>query len=107
MKARLLESEQDDLGTGSNAHWRTPGSGSARCIHLQFAEPVQSVGEFTEDAPRQPGEGEELSAMGVAGELEADAGLLDDGQTAGHVVEQNARFAGEQMQALQRGRSEE
>ena len=41
--------------------------------------------------------------MGVTGELQADAGLFDDGQAAGHVIEQDACFAPVEMQTLQNG----
>ncbi len=55
---------------------------------------MQSVGELAEGAAGEPGEGDELAAVGVAGELEADAGLFDDGQAMWGVVEQDAGLGG-------------
>ncbi len=75
MKTLLLELQQDDLRVGSHAHGRAPGSGAAGSVDLQGAEAMQSIGELAEDAAREPGEGEELPAVGVAGELQAESGL--------------------------------
>ncbi len=66
---------------------------------------LQTVGELAEGVAGEPGEGDELAAMGVAGELEADAGLLDLGQAMGGVVEQDAgsgRGPGERASRLAR-----
>ena len=88
---------------GAYAHGRAPGSGTAGGIDLERAECVQSVGELAEDAAGEPGEGDELTAVGVAGELETDAGLLDDGQAMGCVVEQDAGLGGVGAQDIKRG----
>src|ERR1039457_3056223 len=88
---------------GSYAHGRAPGSGAAGGVDLQGAEALQSISEFAEGAAGEPGKREELSAVGVAGELEADAGLFDNRQAAGRVVEQNAGLAGAKAEALKSG----
>ena len=41
--------------------------------------------------------------MGVAGELQAEAGLFDDGQPRGRVVEQDAGARGVKLQGVERG----
>ena len=101
----LLEVEQDDLGVGADAHGRAPGSGAAGGVNLERAEAVQSVGELAEGVACEPGEGDELAAVGVAGELQADAGLLDDRQAMGGVVEQDAGLSGVRRRASRVARS--
>src|SRR5271157_545245 len=88
---------------GSYAHGRTPGSGAAGGIDLQGAEALQSICEVTEGTADEPGKREDLSAVGVAGELEADAGLFDLSQAAGRGIEQNAGVGGGQAQGLENG----
>ena len=44
---------------------------------------MQPVGVFAEGAAGDPGEGEELPAVGVAGDLQADAGDLHNRKAAG------------------------
>ena len=61
---------------------------------MQLAEAVQAISEVAEDAARKPCKRKELPFVGVAGELQADARLLDDGQAIGNVIEQNACPAG-------------
>ena len=98
-----MEGEQDNLWAGSDPHRRTPGSGTARGKYLQTAERLQTVGEAAKDAACKPCKWKDLTSMGVAGELEADARLFDDGQPIGYVIEQNARSAGNTVQAFQNG----
>jgi len=75
----LLELEEDDFRAGADAHGRTPGSDATGGVDLEGAEALQTIRKFAEGAMREPGEGKALAAVGVAGELEADAGLLCDG----------------------------
>ena len=65
MRTLLLEFKQHDLRMRTHPHGRTPGAGPGRCVHLQLAEPVQSMREFAEDATREPRKRKELPAMGV------------------------------------------
>ena len=50
---------------------------------------------------RQQGE-KDLSSVGMAGELQAHASLLDDGEAMRHMVEKHACRAGVQAQALKK-----
>jgi len=52
------------------------------------------MNELAEGAAGEPCDWKELAAVSVPRELQADAGLLDDGQAIGHMVEQNAGLAG-------------
>ncbi len=55
---------------------------------------VKTAGEAAIDAAREPREGNDLAAVGVAGELQADARLFHDGQAGGRVVEEDAGLGG-------------
>ena len=52
---------------------------------------MQTTGKAAVDAVRDPCERKNLSAVRVAGELEAEAGLFHDRQARGRMVQQNAR----------------
>ena len=88
---------------GADAHGRAPGSGAAGGVDLERAEAMQPVGKLSEGAAGEPGEGDKLAAVSVAGELEADAGLLDDRQEMGSVVEQDAGQGGVREEGLKIG----
>jgi len=51
---------------------------------------LQSVNELAVDSGRNPGKGEKLSAVGVAGELQGEAFFFGDLQPVGGVSEQDA-----------------
>ena len=88
---------------GPDAHGRAPGAGAGGGVDLELAELLQAVGELAECAAREPREWEHLAAVGVARELETDAGSLHNRQAAGHVIEQDAGLAVTQMQIFQKG----
>ena len=75
----LLELEEDDFRAGAYAHGWAPGSDATGGVDLECPEALQTISEFAEGAAGDPGKGEALAAVGVAGELETDAGLLCDG----------------------------
>ena len=57
---------------------RAPGSGAVGSVDEEIGDAVEAVGEVAEDAMREPGEGEELAAVSVAGELQGDTGVFGD-----------------------------
>jgi len=99
----LLKFKQHNLRPAADTHWRAPGSGACGCEHLERAEPVQAASEAAKHTAREPREREHLAAMGVTGNLESDAGLLDDGQANGRVIQKNARLSVVEMKAFEEG----
>ena len=69
-KRRSFEMYEDDFGGGAYAEGRAPGAGAAGGVDQEITEALEAVGVGAEDARSEPGEGEYLAAVGVAGELE-------------------------------------
>jgi len=87
----------------ADAHRRAPGAGAGGSVDEQVAETFQAVGEFTEDAGGKPGEGKNLAAMSVPGELEANSLLFDDGETVRNVGEEDASAGGIELGIFENG----
>lgn len=85
-----MEFEHDDFGIGAEAEWRAPSSGAAGGEDLEVADAAESVNELAIDAAREPVPRDELAEVGVAGELERDAGGFRGGGMVGRVGEQDA-----------------
>src|SRR5450631_1183127 len=85
----------------AHPHRRSPCPHATRCNHLQRTESLQSVGEFTECAPRNPREWEDLAAMRVPAQLKAYTGLLHNWKPRRHMLKENARGAILQVEARQ------
>jgi len=98
----LLEGDQDDLGMGSHAHWGTPGAASAGCVNLHLSEPVQAVRESSKCTPGHETEWEDLAAMGVTGELEADSRVFGNRQAIWDVIEEDAGRAALESKAFKK-----
>src|SRR5450631_2947674 len=101
MRTLLREFEQDYLRMCAHPHGRAPGPSPARCVYVQGAKTLQSIGKLSEDSARGQREWKDLSAVGVPGDLQAHARSLDDGQPAGHMAQQNAGFVGAEPHSIQ------
>lgn len=99
----LFEVDEDDFGGGAHAEGRSPGAGAAGGVDEKVAETAEAVGIRAENTRSEPGEGENLASMGVAGKLEGDAVLLRNRKTVRNVGKQNAGARGIQMSAGENG----
>src|ERR1700758_2920627 len=87
---KSFEMDQDNFGSGADAQGRGPGAVSAGGVDEEIAEALEAVGVGAEDARREPGEGEYLAAVRVAGELQRNSLLFRNGQAVWDVREQDA-----------------
>ena len=81
----LFELQDYNFGIGAEAQWWAPSAGAAGREDLHFADAAEAVNELAINAASHPAPGNELADMGVAGELERNAGSLGNMRTVGSV----------------------
>src|SRR3974390_3505001 len=98
-----LELQDHDFRIGTEAQWRSPGSGAARGEYLHFADAAESIDKLAINPARHPTPWDKLSHMRVAGKLQRHTGGFGDLRMIRGVRQQDARALAVDANALKDG----